>query len=272
MLKHLWFYLAVQFCILLFPAAQVYGQFSTTLNIPPDSAPAFIESGTQLNLFDGGLLDASFYALGGQVNISGGSVGDDFEALGNSEVNITGGLVGDGFDAHAGSSVSMSGGLVGEQFKAFSGSKINLLGTEFTLDGLDLTALLTLDIPLELTGRNVNLRGLLADGSPFSFDLNSAFQPEEDYFDAGALLSVTLVGPKIDADFDNDGDVDGSDFLAWQVGFGSIYDATDFAAWKSQYGNISNNSNNLSGATVPEPSTLLLAVMACFGFLLRRKP
>lgn len=37
-------------------------------------------------------------------------------------------------------------------------------------------------------------------------------------------------------DFDFDGHVDGSDFLAWQRGFGSTYDAGDLTNWDANYG------------------------------------
>lgn len=75
------------------------------------------------------------------------------------------------------------------------------------------------------------------------------------------------------ADFDGDGDVDGSDFLAWQTGFGSgstlaqgdangdgNVDAADFSIWESQFGNISGGGS-LAGAAVPEPGTLALLVL-----------
>lgn len=79
-------------------------------------------------------------------------------------------------------------------------------------------------------------------------------------------------------DFDNDGDVDGSDFLTWQTGFGSgstlsegdangdgQVNAADFAIWESQHGTMNGSvsvSGALSGSTVPEPNTLVLLLMA----------
>ena len=44
-----------------------------------------------------------------------------------------------------------------------------------------------------ITDRDVILSGLLADGSEFSFSLNSSVVPGEDFFDAAANLTVTLV-------------------------------------------------------------------------------
>ena len=55
----------------------------------------------------------------------------------------------------------------------------------------------------------MTLSGLLADGSPFSFDLdsNTGFFGD-DHFDPDATLTVTLVSPFILGDCDLDGDVD----------------------------------------------------------------
>ena len=83
--------------------------------------------------------------------------------------------------------------------------------------------------------------------------------------------------PALDADFDNDGDRDGKDFLTWQRGFGtgtnnmtgdangdSIVNGADLAVWQDQFG-----TPPLAAATaVPEPSTgtmLLLGIGAAWG-------
>jgi len=92
-----------------------------------------------------------------------------------------------------------------------------------------------------------------------------------DEFFAGA--GVVTLAPANDADFDNDGDVDGGDFLVWQRHFGSTSatsatgDATgdgavtgaDLAAWRAAFG--AHAAPALS--VVPEPSTVgLLAALA----------
>lgn len=72
------------------------------------------------------------------------------------------------------------------------------------------------------------------------------------------------------ADFDADGDVDGSDFLAWQRGLGvaggleqgdangdGMVDGLDLDAWKSQFGVAAASA---SAGSIPEPSALLLAL------------
>lgn len=74
-----------------------------------------------------------------------------------------------------------------------------------------------------------------------------------------------------DANFNQDGDVDGTDFLAWQRGFGvgstlaqgdangdRVVDAADLTVWENQFG----RSSLSAFATVPEPTSgvLLLGV------------
>ena len=58
-------------------------------------------------------------------------------------------------------------------------------------------------------------------------------------------------------DFDNDGDRDGFDFLTWQRGFGTIYDANDLATWQANYGQsapLLASSAPLSASSAPLPA------------------
>lgn len=57
------------------------------------------------------------------------------------------------------------------------------------------------------------------------------------------------------ADFDDDTDIDGADFLAWQrnPGLGNLAD------WQANYG---SNSPTVSATTVPEPTSALLSFLA----------
>ncbi len=67
-------------------------------------------------------------------------------------------------------------------------------------------------------------------------------------------------------DFDNDGDVDGRDFLAWQRGETTpAFGAAKLAEWQNAY-----NGGALSGLnTVPEPSALCLALLGLSLFVKR---
>ena len=85
---------------------------------------------------------------------------------------------------------------------------------------------------------------------------NEQFAPPQDYALAWWYgLAPDLVPPTLSGDFDDDNDVDGADFLAWQrnTGLGNLLD------WQGQYG---------SGtvAVVPEPGAWMLALVGGLGF------
>ena len=82
------------------------------------------------------------------------------------------------------------------------------------------------------------------------------------------------------ADFDQDGDIDGSDFLAWQIGFGISFGAVladgdadadsqvnsaDGTIWMDQFGTTTSADNtvilSLGKIAIPEPATNILMVL-----------
>jgi hypothetical protein len=100
------------------------------------------------------------------------------------------------------------------------------------------------------------------------------------YFDNA---SITIPGPDPSADFNDDDDVDGVDFLIWQRGFGlsgqvdnshgdadfnGTVAAADLAIWETQYGNPPPFAATL--AIVPEPSIAVLLIgLSAIGILAR---
>jgi hypothetical protein len=99
------------------------------------------------------------------------------------------------------------------------------------------------------------------------------------------LKDITVVPPTGTADFDDDGDVDGRDFLTWQRGFG-INDGTalladgdanddgnvngaDLTVWQSQYGEPGHLTAGVTA--VPEPSTSILLLVACSSMFVRKR-
>ena len=83
-----------------------------------------------------------------------------------------------------------------------------------------------------------------------------------------------------DGDFDTDGKVSGSDFLAWQRGFGTTFasprngdadwdadvDADDLAFWDSNY-SVDATQPLQSTTNVPEASSLMLLILGGLGLL-----
>ena len=89
------------------------------------------------------------------------------------------------------------------------------------------------------------------------------------------------------ADFDDDGDIDGSDFLTWQRNHGTTAGATheqgdadgdedvddeDFAIWQQDFGSTGGAGASPAFAPVPEPMTGVLGVLVALGYLCLRRP
>jgi hypothetical protein len=266
--------------------------------VPTAPPPRGIRTGQTLIVSNGGSLEDNFNAgYGSTVIINGGVVGRNLEAVG-STVSITDGTIGVGMNAYHGSVFAISGGTIEGYFEVNRGAIVNiaggsfgtgleshtdsvvyisggsidngfwasgathLFGSQFILDGVDITSSLTPNVPFVIPDRDVLLTGILTDGSSFDFDLNSTGATGQDYFLATATLTVTLGRP---GDFDSDGDTDGDDFLAWQRGQSpNPLSSTDLAAWRTNFG---------AGATtpvvtaVPEPGTWPLVALALVGLL-----
>ena len=96
------------------------------------------------------------------------------------------------------------------------------------------------------------------------------------HVDFGSGTFATVSQPN--ADFDEDGDVDGQDFLIWQRGVesgsslsqgdangDSVVDAADLVVWQDQYGTATPNLSS-----VPEPASILLGSIGLLIFAWRR--
>jgi hypothetical protein len=131
----------------------------------------------------------------------------------------------------------------------------------------------TMEILLEdyvpVSGDEFSIFGFGSAVGDFSYVLPTL--SEGLFWDTSQVLTTGVLSVYADlpptGDFDNDGDVDGVDFLIWQRGESpNPFSPGDLAAWQQNYGN-----GPLSQATaVPEPGALLVMV-GCAGFLVRSR-
>jgi formylglycine-generating enzyme required for sulfatase activity len=119
-------------------------------------------------------------------------------------------------------------------------------------------------------GDNRGLRGGSFSSSYVASLLASSrgtgWDPTSESSYAGFRVAST---PELTADFDQDGDVDGDDFLIWRAGFNvddrgdanadGVTDGDDFLIWQSEFG----SGSGAGSAAVPEPTSVLLAFLAC---------
>ncbi len=197
----------------------VYGNMTafsgSTLNVYNDARllDATANSQSVVNVF-GGQLGTIQTGQGVTINIHDGVVGPITNLAEDSVVNITGGLIGSLFEgsitALSSNTVNILGGVfqsvVGADntMNAYAGSTINIIGTSFTLDGVDLTDSMIPGEKLTITDRDVLLQGILADGSTFYFLINSEevtvpnmvfgqYYGGGHYIDPDATLTIALV-------------------------------------------------------------------------------
>jgi hypothetical protein len=227
-----------------------------------------VESNGILQL-SGGTLDAQF------VEVSGGTLrGSGLITTGSGlvpgQVESRGGTVSPGNDigtlsiegrfataANSTLAIDLGGVAAGTQYDqllvdgpaALSGTlNVSLLG--FTPLAGDTFTILTAD---SLSGQFTNL-SLPAN---YTWDVN--------YGATSVALSVT--GPGIIGDFNGDNKVDGADYVVWRKTDGSLQ---RYLNWRSHYG-IGAGSGTSLNASVPEPSSLFLTMLAACGLASVRK-
>ncbi|MDB2687761.1 hypothetical protein N9Y42_11180 [Mariniblastus sp.] len=150
--------------------------------------PGLLTQGGTINV-SGGTIEAGFVVGrtpgtdGGQANISGGTISD--LTVRSSDVNISGGTL-NGF-------LAIEAAAGGGPFGNIPGSNVDLLGSNFALNGTPIDGLVVGEA-FTINDRDVTLSGLLADGSPFSFDLNTSQIAEQDFIASNATLRVTVAG------------------------------------------------------------------------------
>ncbi|WP_146449708.1 PEP-CTERM sorting domain-containing protein [Bythopirellula polymerisocia] len=100
---------------------------------------------------------------------------------------------------------------------------------------------------------------LLGQFGSVTFLGNTTASVNYDFTNGDVFLNNFQSTGGLAGDFDNDGDVDGHDFLVWQRGNSTTpLSPTDLAAWQNDYG----TPLNATLASVPEPSAGFLAMIA----------
>jgi hypothetical protein len=93
---------------------------------------------------------------------------------------------------------------------------------------------------------------LFGNGSGGGLENNSPTGEREFFFN-----DLQITAPALPGDFDNDGDVDGRDFLIWQRNS----DVGDLNDWQANYGDSIAATSSLLG-TIPEPTVCTLSYFA----------
>jgi hypothetical protein len=95
---------------------------------------------------------------------------------------------------------------------------------------------------------------------PLQFILSEGANPEVEFF--GTFIATYSLVQPVAGDFNNDGNVDGADFLVWQRGGSpNPLSAGDLETWKTAFGGPAIGA-------VPEPTAALLLGVAMFGSML----
>ncbi len=183
-------YLIVIFLFTVIRASSVFAQFTTIINVPPD-VEFIINSNTQLNLSDGGVIGRPYTPSGFSPGVDVGSSVTLSGPTENIEVNISGGEVIGEFSARNGATVNISGGSFGG-LSILADSTVTLFGGDFRLDGSLIGGLETIgdSQPIEVIDGRI-LSGTLTDGSTFATILATG-----GLFGTGSLtLEATAIPP-----------------------------------------------------------------------------
>jgi hypothetical protein len=130
--------------------------------------------------------------------------------------------------------------------------------------------------PVDIALPSASLQALQFTGAANALSTNNfaqyALTAGAATFINNANTSFTLVAPEPETgDFDDDGDIDGQDFLIWQRGGSpNSLSAEDLELWQEQYGTFPPLS---AARAIPEPTTgaLILGSLACLGVVNRRR-
>ena len=134
-------------------------------------------------------------------------------------------------------------------------------------------------VPIDLSG--VEFQNLI---SPITFRVHfftPTFNQNLDFDDITINGTVAIAVPLVVGDYNGNLQVDAADYTVWRDTFGStadlrangddtgasagIIDEADYTVWKSNFGNSGSGQSGLTTTAVPEPSSVVLVVLAIWG-------
>lgn len=208
----------------------------------------------------GAITVASGATLGGTGSVTGAvtvnsgghfAPGASIESLGVGALTLNPGLVLDIELAAPGTSdlINVSGLLT------LGGGSVNLIN----LGGIDAGTYTLINYGTR-TGSVSNLG--TPTGGPSNFNYNLV--------DTGSAINLSVTIP---GDFNLDGTVNGSDYVVWRKGVGTIYTPVDYDLWRTNYGRTAGSGSGASlgdVASVPEPATAFLVIYGLLPFIIGR--
>jgi probable HAF family extracellular repeat protein len=140
----------------------------------------------------------------------------------------------------------------------------------------DLTQLLV-DRGVDLKGMTLNAAlGMSADGM-WIHGVTTMPDPEfPDLFVITVPMLVSLQAPTVlPGDFNKNGMVDSADYVVWRKGLGTTHIEEDYGVWQANFGKTAGSGAMLPSApplpaAVPEPSTMLICLIAMIAMRFRR--
>ena len=158
----------------------------------------------------------------------------------------------------------------GHQFQAF-GDNLNVAGAANPTTA-------TIEIPLsefvDFTDNNLTLTntGLVANSDYLRIAISTNTDGAQIY-QVDNFRLVTEVPQGVPGDYNDNGVVDGADYVLWrnggplqnEVDTPGTVNAADYAEWRARFGNTSGSGSLAGGGAVPEPSAAALLIAAIVG-------
>jgi hypothetical protein len=151
------------------------------------------------------------------------------------------------------------------------------LAVDFTLAAADFS-LAGFDPLIGLTAGSTNggLTVELASSTAGVFNGQITLQPRSTNPNPFSMaldpITIFLTGEiRLAGDYNADGIVDAADYVVWRDGLGTTFTQADYDVWRDHFGQTAGAGMAArSNATVPEPPTFVLFILAATGWSLRR--